>query len=211
MKKTVLLSIIVLVAIFSASIVVARQLTAIGNVEKNMFKNLVKGYLHPSISGWGIGLNTEKDSYLLAKFHAVSTKSLPRDQILQILKEAKAGNTTSWTEVRDRIKDALDAYNKTLIKGQIQINKNSYILTGIVRTDTTFTGTIRAKPDYSTCVSANVSAEDCEEQSTKIGDISLTRKSAEFEAGKDRVWAGTMNFNATAYTFVAIVNPRVGD
>jgi hypothetical protein len=47
-------------------------------------------------------------------------------------------------------------------------------------------------------------------QSTKVGDLSLTKKTAEFEAGKQKVWAGTMNFKEAAYTFVALVNPRLG-
>ena len=211
MKKTTFLGIIAVSIILSAVIVAARQLPAVAITEKTMFKNLVKTYLHPSITGWGIGLNTQQDSYLVSKFHAVSVKILPRDQIIKILKDAKESNTTSWAEVRDQIKAALDANSTTMIKGRIQINKDHYILTCIVKTDTNFTGDIRTIPNYSTCSAGNISAEDCELQSTKVGDLSLTRKSAEFEAGKDRVWAGTMNFNNTAYTFVALVNPRVGD
>ena len=211
MKKIVILSIITLLAIFSISVVVARRLPVIGIAERNMFKNLVQTYFHPEINGWGIGLNTEKDSYLIAKFYAVSVKTLPRYQISQIIREANERNATSWTEVRDKIKAALDANNTSVIKGRIQINKEQYILTGTVKTDDTFTGDIRTKPDYSNCAATNISAEDCELQSTKIGDLSLTRKTAEFETGKDRVWAGTMNFNNTAYTFVAVVNPRIGE
>jgi hypothetical protein len=211
MKKTVLLTMIAITVILSATVVLARQLPSITNVDKIMFKNLVQGYFHPSITGWGIGLNTQQDSYLVAKFHAVTVTTLSRNQVLQILKDAKSGNATDWSDVRDRIRDALDANGTTIAKGMIQINKESYILTGMVKTETTFNGTIRAKPDYSACVSANISTEDCESQSTKIGDLSLTRKTAELDQSKDRVWAGTMNFNSTAYTFVALVNPRVGD
>jgi len=211
MKKTVLLTVIAITVILSATVVLARQLPSMRDVDKNMFKNLVQGYLHPSITGWGIGLNTQQDSYLVAKFHAVTVKSLPRDQILQILRDAKAGNATDWSDVRDRVKDAIDANGTNITKGMIQINKQTYILTGIVKTETTFNGTIRVKPDYSACVSANISTEACESQSTQIGDLSITRKTAELDQSKDRVWAGTMNFNSTAYTFVALVNPRVGD
>ncbi|MEM7825227.1 MAG: hypothetical protein QXO27_04615 [Candidatus Aenigmatarchaeota archaeon] len=209
MKKILLLSIIAVTLILSASTVTARQLPTIGIAERTMFKNMVQSYLHPEITGWGIGLNTEEDSYLVAKFHAVTVKTLPRTQILQIIKDAKAGNVTDWSEVRDRIKAAIDANGTTLVKGRIQINKEVYILTGIVKTETTFSGIIRIKPNYTACVTANISTEDCENQSAQIGDLSLTRKTAEFEVGKDRVWAGTMNFNNTAYTFVALVNPRV--
>lgn len=209
MKKAVLLSIIALTVIISVSIVAARQLPAIGNVEKTMFKNLVRGYLHPAITGWGIGLNTEEDSYLIAKFHAVTVKVLPRSRITQIIREAKQGNATTWTEVRNRLRNALDDEGTTLVKGRIHINKEHYILTGIVRTNTTFSGDIRTIPNYSECVAANISAEDCEIQSTKVGELSLTRKDAEFEPSKDRVWAGTMELNETTYTFVALVNPRL--
>ena len=211
MKKTVLISIIAITVILSATVVLARELPTIGNTEKNMFKNMVQAYFHPSISGWGIGLNTEQDTYLVARFHAVTVKTLSRNQIWQILVDAKGGNVTDWSEVRDRIRIALDANGTTISKGMIQINKENYILTDIVKTETTFNCTIKTKPDYSACVSANISTEDCESQSTNIGDLSLTRKSAELEQSKDRVWAGTMNFNTTEYTFVALVNPRLGD
>ena len=211
MKKTVLLTMIAITVILSATVVLAKQLPSITNVDKDMFKNLVQGYLHPSITGWGIGLNTQQDSYLVAKFHAVTVKTLPRDQILQILRDAKAGNATDWSDVRDRISDAIVANGTNVSKGMIQVNKVTYILTGIVKTDTAFNGTIRVKPDYSACVSANISTENCENQATKIGDLSITRKTAELDQSKDRVWAGRMNFNSTAYTFVALVNPRVGD
>jgi len=210
-RTTVLLGIILMTAILSSSAVLARQLPTIGNVEKTTFKNLVQSYFHPSITGWGIGLNTANDNYLVAKFHAVSVKTISRSDVLQIIKEAKSGNATSWLEVRDRIKTVIDNNGTTLVKGRIQINKEQYILTGIVKTETTFTGDIRITPNYSTCVATNVSAENCELQSTKVGYLSITKKSAELEQGKDRVWAGIMNFNNTAYTFVALVNPRTGE
>ena len=211
MKRTIALSIVLLAIIFSTSAVVARELPTAGTVEKNMFKNMVQGYLHPSINGWGIGLNTVQDSYLISKFVVVTVRQLPTSQIVQIIKESKTSETASWTEVKDRIKTALDSINTTKIVGRIKINKNNYILTGVIRSDTTFSGDIRTKPDYSACASVNITNENCELQSTKVGDLSLTRKSAELETGKDRVWAGTMNFNNTAYTFVAIVNPQLGD
>jgi hypothetical protein len=208
MKKIEILGIIAILAILSVSIVAARKLPTIGNTEKGMFKNLVQGYFHPEINGWGIGLNTEKDSYLIAKFHAVSTKTLPNSRVAEIIKEAREGNSTSWSDVRDKIKAALDTEGTTKTKGRMQINKETYVLTGIVRTNTTFTTDIRTKPDYSACVKQNITAEDCETQSTKVGDLSLTQKTAEFETNKQRVWAGTMDFNDTSYTLVAIINPR---
>jgi hypothetical protein len=216
MKRNLLLAMIVIsmilsVSIVTANITTAHNLPALGVVEKSMFKDLVQSYLHPSITGWGIGLNTQQDTYLVSKFNAVTVKTLPRDQIIRILKDAKAGNVTNWSGVKDAIKAAIDANSTTMVTGRIQINKEQYILTGIVKTETTFNGTIRAKPNYTTCVTANISTENCENQSPILGSLSLTRKSAEFESGKDRVWAGTMDFNSTAYTFVALVNPRVGD
>lgn len=199
------------VSLMATNIAFARALPAIGNVEKNMFKNLVKAYLHPAVNGWSIGLNTATDSYLIAKFHVVTVKTLPRAQIVQIIREAKAGNATTWAEVRDSIRAAIEANSTSVTKGRIQINKVTYVLTDVARTETTFAANIRNRPDYSGCVAANISAEQCEQQSASVGDLSLTRKAAELEDSKQRVWAGTMNFNNTAYTFVALVNPRLSD
>lgn len=208
MKKVVLLSLVTVAILFSATLASAKISGTLGEAEKGMFKDLVKQNINPAVTGWGIGLNTASDSYLVAKFHAVSLKSLPRKEILQILKDARASsNTVTWAEVRDRIKAAIDANATAVVKGRMQINKEQYVLTGIVKSETAFTGDIRTMPNYTTCNAANVSAEDCESQSTKIGDLSLTRKTAELNAEKHRVWAGTMNFNNTAYTFVALVNP----
>jgi len=214
MKKTLIaLGILVVLAItaVSANIAIAKQLPQIRNVEKTMFKNLVQSYLHPSINGWGIGLNSASDTYLVAKFHVVSVKTLPRAQIAQIIRDAKAGNATEWSEVRDKIKASIDANSTTVIKGRIQINKQQYVLTDIINAETTFSANIRDKPDYSACTATNISAETCELQSAKVGDLSLTMKTAELEENKQRLWAGTMNFNSTSYTFVALVNPRIGD
>lgn len=208
MKKTILL--VLATMLFSATIVSAMHLPSIGNTEKNMFKNLVQGYIHPYASAWGIALNTEKDSYLVAKIYAATVRTLPRNQIQQIIKDAREGNETSWSGVIDKIKAAINANSTNVTKGRIQINNGTYILTNVSKTETTFTADIRMKPNYSACASTNVSAEDCENNSTKLGDMSLTRKNAESTPEKHRVWAGTMDFQDVAYTFVALVNPRVG-
>lgn len=208
MKKLGILVLVTVVVIALSVTVAYGKLPTLRQLDKDMFKNMIKNYLSPSINGWGIGLNTNSDSYLVAKFHAVSVKILPRVDIANVLKQAKAENVTDWSVVRDRLKATLDANGTTITKGRIQINREKYILTGIVKTDNTFSADIRNTPNYETCKVQNISAEDCETNSTKVGDVSVTRKTAEFEPGKDRVWAGTLNFNSTAYTFVALVNPR---
>lgn len=212
MKNAFVLSFVMMAVLFSASFAAAKGLPSFGDVEKSMFKDLAKQSISPTITGWGLGLNTAGDSYLVAKFHLVSQKILPRQEILQILKDAKASNSTvTWAEVRDRVKAAIDANSTVVLKGRIQVNKGIYILTGITRTNTTFTADIRAKSDYTACAASNVSAEDCESNSTKIGDISLTKKTSEINPERHRVWAGTLDFNSTAYTFVALVNAQPGE
>ncbi|MFH0832440.1 MAG: hypothetical protein V1900_01815 [Candidatus Aenigmatarchaeota archaeon] len=204
-QKLLLVSVIAITVMFAVS--VAKPLPKIVDADKGLFKNLVKDYLHPEMNAWGIGLNTAKDSYIVAKLHVTSVKTLPRSQIVQILKDAKAGDITTWGEVKDKIKEALDASGVTTTSGRIQVNKVQYVLTDIARTDTTFAATIREKPVYLTCTAANKTAAECDEQAATIGDLSLTKKDAEFE-NKQKIWAGTMNFNNTAYTFVALVQPK---
>ncbi len=211
MKNALVLSAVMMALLASLTFVSARELPSMGELEKNMFKDLAKQSINPAISGWGIGLNAASDSYLTAKFQLVSQKILPRQGILQILKDAKADNASTWSGVRDRVKAAIDANSTVVSKGRIQINKNMYILTGISRTNTTFSADIRSKPDYTACAAANVSAEDCENQAAKAGDISLTKKTSEVNPERYRIWAGTLDFNNTAYTFVALVNPQGGD
>ncbi len=208
MKKMVLFSLITIALVFSASFAAAKNLPAMKEVEKDMFKSLAKQNINPVTIGWGIGLNTANDSYLVARFYAVSTKIIPRNEILQILKDARASNNiTTWADVAGKIKAAIASNATTAIKGRIQINKEQYILTGVVRNETAFSGDIRSKPDYNICVASNVSAEDCEAQSAKVGDLSLARKTAEVNAERHKIWAGALNFSGTAYTFVTLVNP----
>ncbi len=212
MKKTVLFSMITIALVFSAGLAMAKSLPVMKEVEKNMFKDLAKQNINPAITGWGLGLNTASDSYLVAKFHAVSEKTLPRKEILRILKDAKAGNgNATWSEIKDSVKAAIAANSTTVSKGRVQINRETFILSGISRTNTTFTADIRSKPDYTACSASNVSSEDCESNSTKAGDLSLTKKMSEINPERHKLWAGTLNFNGTAYTFVALVNPMAGE
>jgi hypothetical protein len=215
MDKRILLGImalIVLTAVFSMTVIAARttarNLRAVQATDKVMFKTMVKRYFHPVVTGWGIGLNTEEDSYLAARFHAVSVKTLSRARVRQIIAEVKESGDVTWEEVRDRVNAALEEEDATRIVARIKINKVNYILTGAVKDETTFSGTIREKPDYDACAATNTSSEDCELAATVVGEMHLTRKEAEFEEGKDRVWAGTMEFEGSDYTFVALVNPR---
>lgn len=203
----ILLALVVSVSI--ASLVAARALPALRAADTTSFKNMVKNYFRPVVTGWGIGINTEQDSYLAARFHAVTIKTLSNARIREIIREAKAGNETSWTGVRNRLQAALDDEGSTKVIARVNINKVNYILTGIVRNETYFKGTIREKPDYSACTAANTSTEDCELQATQVGELWLTRKEAEFEGGRDRIWAGRMEFNETDYIFVALVNPKM--
>lgn len=208
MRKIGLLILVSVIVMTLSITVVSAKLGMIRQTERDMFKNMVKNYLSPAINGWGIGLNTASDTYSAVKFHVVSVKILPRVDIADILKQAKSENVSDWSVVKDRLNAALNANGTVMSKGRIQVNKEKYILTNIVKTETTVSADIRNMPNYETCKTQNVSAENCETNSTKVGDFSLARKTAEFEQGKDRVWAGTLNFNSTAYTFVALVNPR---
>jgi hypothetical protein len=215
MDKRIILGIMALIAltaVFSMSVIAARttarNLRAVQAADKTMFKTMVKRYFHPVVTGWGIGLNTEEDSYLAARFHAVSVKTLSRARVRQIIAEVKESGDVTWEEVRDRVNAALEEEDATKIVARIKLNKVSYILTGVVKDETTFSGTIRERPDYEACAATNTSSEDCESAATVVGEMHLTRKEAEFEQGKDRVWAGTMEFEGSDYTFVALVNPR---
>jgi hypothetical protein len=207
MRKLVFAAIAIFLAL-TVTLVTARGLPRIIEREKEMFKTMVKSYFSPLINGWGIGLNTSSDSYVVVKFHIVSVKILPRIEIANIIRQAKSENVSEWSIVRDRLKLALDANGTTINKGRIQINKEKYVLTNITVTDTNLEAIIRAMPDFGSCKMQNISAEECEVNSTKVGDLSLTKKNVEFEKGKERVWAGSLNFNETAYTFVALILPR---
>jgi len=208
MHRALIGSVIIVTAVLFAGLVFAHgDLDDLDDTHKDMFKRMVKNFFSPEINGWGIGLNTATDTYLVAKFHGVSVKTLPRSVVNDIIRQAKAENITDWDTVRDRIQAALQANGTVKSKGRIKINKINYILTGISKSESTFSADIKNLPDFDSCKDQNVSAEDCENQAAKVGDLSLARKTAEFEE-KARVWAGTMNFNSSAYTFVALVNPR---
>ena len=212
MEKRILLAALALLAItavFSVSVLAANNLPAIQTTQRNMFKNMLKTYFHPAITGWGIGINQEQDTYLAARFHAVSIKTLARQRIREITQEVINEEDPTWTRLRDRLNQALQDEGETQVKARIKINGVNYIMTGVVKDETTFSGVIRTIPDYDACIAAGTSTEDCELDSEQVGELSLTRKEAEFERGRDRVWAGTLTFEDTEYIFVALVNPPV--
>jgi hypothetical protein len=187
-------------------LVAASRLKAIGEVEKAMFSNMVKNYLHPTLDAWGVALNTNQDSYLLSKIHVTRVQNLPKGQIVKILRDSKENaNTTTWAQVRDDVKAAIDSNSTTETRGRISINRDTYVLTGIDATNATFSADIRSVPDFNACAKANLTAVECELASTKVGSLSLTRKTSEVNSERQRVWAGTMDFNSTGYTFVAVV------
>jgi hypothetical protein len=83
-------------------------------------------------------------------------------------------------------------------------------MTNIQVSNQTLTADINQMPVYSTCAQQNISAEDCENSAQKIGDISIAKKTEAIESnnGDPRVWAGTLDFNSVAYTFVSFAYPR---
>lgn len=175
-----------------------------------MFKSMLTAYLRPAVDGWGIGLNTAADTYIVAKFHVTEVRTLPREQIVQTVRDARASpNMTTWGQVRDALRAAIAENSITETRGLIMIDKETYTLTGIKRTEATFSADIRYKPNYGDCINRSVSAIDCEAAAWKLGDIILTRKAAEVSGTTQRVWAGALNFNESSYTFVALVNPVV--
>ena len=212
MEKRILLAVLALLAltaVFSVSVLAANNLPAIQTTQRNMFKSMLKNYFHPAMTGWGIGINQEQDTYLAARFHAVSIKTLSRVRIREITQEVRNEENPTWSMLRDRLNQALQDEGETHIKARIKINGVNYILTGVVKDETTFSGVIRTLPDYDACAAAGTSTEDCELESEQVGELSLTKKEAEFERGRDRVWAGTLTFEDTEYVFVALVNPPV--
>jgi hypothetical protein len=210
MKKTTLLLITVLAISLTVSIVAARELPAITAAHRNQIKTMLKNYFIPTIHGWGVGYDCTSDNHITAKFHVVSTKILPRHQIMAIIREAKAGNARDWSDVVDRLKAAIDANATIVSKGRISINGVKYLLTNISKGETSLTADIRTIVDFATCKQENISAEDCELRGEKVGDVTITRRVQTELPGEPRIWGGTLNFNNTSYKFVALVYPRSG-
>lgn len=206
MKKAVLL----LVATLLISSVTAFELPRIGETERQAFTNMLRNYFLPTIHGWGIGYDCTSDAYLTAKFFVVNVKTLPYDQIVSILREAKASNTTDWFQIRERVRAAIEANGTIITKGRISINGTKYLLTNIVKTEASLTADIRSIPDFASCKQQGISYEQCELQGAKVGSISLAKATQTELPGEPKVWAGTLEFNGKTYKFVALTYPRSG-
>jgi hypothetical protein len=207
MKKIIGLSIIVLIISFTAA-VYARNLPTITNANKLEYKNMLKDYLNPVLHGYGIGFN--QDNYITAKWYITNIKLLNRTEIKDVIQKAKSENVTDWNTMLVRIKSELDTNGMIAKKGRIRIDGKDYLLTNIQVSDANATSDIREIPDWNACKQHNVSEDNCETNSTKVGDMSLTKRTKPNQEISDepKVWAGTLNFNNTAYTFVTLVYPR---
>ena len=207
MKPIVLIP-IVLVILASIAAVSSARLERITETERLDFANMIRNYLNPVIHGAGIGFDCTGDSYIVAKFHAVSVKVLPFDQITSIIREEKQkSQVVDWSQVRERIRAAIEANGTIISKGRISINGTMYALTNIVKTDTSFSADIKEMPNYTNCKQQNISAEQCEQQSATVGSISLTKGEATGLPGTPYLWKGTLEFKKT-YKFAAFAYPR---
>ncbi len=192
------------VALSLTTIAASAELT-VTNTTRDEFKTLVHAYFHPVVNGWGIAWDTA-DNYKVAKFTAVSVKTLPRDQVLGILQQARADGVNDWTVVRQRIAAAIEANGTTITVGRIKIDDTHYLLGNIVKSDTSVSADIKTMPNFENCKTQNITLQMCEANAPKVGDISVTKKKDGSE-GDPAVWAGTMDLNGVAYTFVALSRP----
>jgi hypothetical protein len=205
MKKILGLLVVILAISITASVVFARNLPAITAANKLSYKNMLKEYLSPVNHGYGIGFND--NSYVTAKWYITSVRTLNMSKINEIVKNS---NATDWSQLREQVQNSLKSQGMNVTKGRINIGKNMYILTDINVSNNTVAANIREMPIYSNCKDQNITAEQCEIIATQIGSLSLTKKTSaiETQANEPKVWAGTLNFNSTAYTFVTFAYPR---
>ncbi|MBI5061062.1 MAG: hypothetical protein HZB67_02010 [Candidatus Aenigmarchaeota archaeon] len=185
-----------------------KSLKQITKENKDEFKDMLKSYLRPQIHGWGIGYDCAGDTQISVKFQMTDIKILPRSQIINTIKDARASGDKDWSDVREEIKNALAANGTEIIKGRISINGVKYLLMNVTTSDTNASADIKQLPDYAACKQQNLSAEQCESNVAKIGDMTITRRVQTELPGEPRLWGGTLNFNSTAYKLVAIVYPR---
>ncbi|MEM5794043.1 MAG: hypothetical protein QXS48_02690 [Candidatus Aenigmatarchaeota archaeon] len=208
MKTLALVLLFLAILSVTTSLAIAR-LGPIGETERLAFTNMVRNYLSPVIHGWGIGFDCERDSYITAKFHVLNVKILPFNQVLSIIREERnKSQVVDWSAVRERIRAAIDANGTVISKGRISINGTTYALTNIVKTDTSFSADIKEVPNYQNCKQQNISAEQCELQSTKVGSISLTKGEPTGLPGNHYLWKGTLEFKGVTYKFGAFAYPR---
>ncbi|MFH1473556.1 MAG: hypothetical protein ABIE55_01545 [Candidatus Aenigmatarchaeota archaeon] len=224
MKTIVVLASLILIVSFAVTAFAAQEQIGVGTTatavktaatpaaipvnQKNQFKQTLRNYFKPVNHGYGIGFTEE--TYITAKWHITNVKILPRVNVNTMIREVKQGNNTDWDALRTRIREALNAGTTTVKKGRIRIEGRDYALTNIVVSSESITADINQVPNYSACKNDDLSAEDCETSSEKVGDISMTKKTKASQevAGREKVWAGTLTLNGIGYTFVTFVYPK---
>ena len=222
MKKLIVLTIFVLIA--SSAIVLAAQeqigVTATATAvkaeavsaritaqQKNQFKETLRNYFNPVIHGYGIGFTEE--NYITARWQITQIRMLSTSQVRTAIQASVQGNETDWDAVRERVRNALVSAS-TERKGRVRIEGIDYVLTNMIVSNESLTADIREIPDYAACRAANITADDCESNSTKVGDVSISKRTKPNQEipGEPNVWAGTMNYDDVAYTFVTFAYPR---
>jgi hypothetical protein len=202
MKKILGLLIVVLVVSMTTAVYAKRMMPSMTDDNRVAYKNMLKNYLHPVMSGYGIGLLG--DNYLTAKWSVVEVRTLSTSQIKDIVNRS---NATSWSELKDEVQNALRNAS-TVKKARIEIGSTNYVLTNIQVSNTTLSAEIRSLPNYEACKSQNITDTDCENNAQLMGSLSVAKKNAVLDSKTNtKVWAGTLNFNSTAYTFVSFANP----
>jgi hypothetical protein len=204
LKKIIIVAIVAIVLITTVAFALPKPLQN----NKDAFKTMLKDYLSPVLHGYGIGFN--QDNYITAKWYITNIKILNKTEINSVMHKAKSENVTDWNTMLVRIKADLDANGVVARKGRIRIDGEDYLLTKIQVYESNATADIREIPDWNACKQQNVSEDDCEIGSIKIGNLSMTKRTKANQeiSNEPRAWAGTLNFNNTAYTFVTLVYPR---
>jgi hypothetical protein len=183
---------------------VSARITAI---QKNQFKETVRSYFNPVLHGYGIGFTDQ--NYITARWQITQVRMLSTSQVRSTVQASTQENETDWDAVRERVRNALSSAS-TERRGRVRIEGTDYVLVNIVVSNDSLTADIRELPDYIACRDANTTAADCETNSAKVGDVSITKRTKpnQERAGEPNVWAGTMNYNSVAYTFVTFAYPR---
>ncbi len=205
MKALKLLVIILAVSTITvtASAVLAKNLPAMTASSKLSYRSMLQNYFHPVLNGYGIGISG--DTYVTARWHITSVRTLNMSDIKQIV---SGTNATDWSHLREEIQNALKNSGIVTQKGRIVIGNTTYVLTDIQVSNTTASADIRDLPNYATCKQQNTSAEDCENNASKVGSLSLSKKTNALQDTKDKVWAGTLVFREVTYTFVTFAYPK---
>ena len=206
MKKLLLVG--ALLALTMSIAYAQMTLPRITTQEKERFKEMLRNYFIPVIHGWGIGYDCANDEYITAKFFIVSVKILPRDQIVSILRQAR-NEGLGWSQIRERMRNAIEENGTIISKGRISINGTRYLLTNIQKTESSASADIRTIPNFTACKEEGVSISDCELRGEKVGSITINKRAQTELPGEPKVWAGTLSFKGIDYKFVALAYPRV--